>query len=143
MLFAIVVRMCYNVVRCCCCCCWYQGMWGPVCFSIVPDSYQNTKCTSPTRGSRLLEMCVSPRPQTTFQNMFPVLAKRTFAHATFSNMLQLLLGRFGNHHPVQRNDNLSQCTTLVVLVKLMLYLFNKGSHPTPSLWMNRMHFGKI
>ena len=30
------------------------------------------KCTSPARGARLLEMCVPPKPQTTFQNMFPV-----------------------------------------------------------------------
>ena len=30
------------------------------------------KHTSPARGARLLQMCVSPGPNTTFQSMFPV-----------------------------------------------------------------------
>ena len=35
--------------------------------------------------------------------------------------------------PCRRNDNLSQCTALVFLVKLMFYMFNKRSHPSPRL----------
>ena len=35
--------------------------------------------------------------------------------------------------PCRRNDNFSQCTTVVVLVKLMFYMFNKGTHPNPRL----------
>ena len=45
------------------------------------------KTKSSPRLPRLLEMCVSPRPQTTVQNMLPVLAKHPFIHVIGCDML--------------------------------------------------------
>ena len=49
----------------------------------------------------MLEICVPPRPNTTFQNVFPVLAKHVLTHVTFNQRDVCLLGRFGNYHPAQ------------------------------------------
>ena len=61
-----------------------------LCTFVIFNVYK-TKITSPTRGARLFEMRVSPKPNTAFQNMLPLQAKRTFVHVTFSKTRIVLL----------------------------------------------------
>ena len=41
-------------------------------FKLFKICIETNKRTSPARGARLLEICVSPKPNTSFQNMPPV-----------------------------------------------------------------------